>query len=734
MKNAHCLDDAQSYMLYERELGYSCTTHSMQRHRRNPEVTADPEHGASEQRGLRDDATGQGVPGQGATPQSPPALSPDAQEPQKSLGRLDQPRRRLGGKSIWDWLNLLMNLLVPLIIGTIGFGLWQAHQQQQSDQQLALDQEHAAILQTYIGDMNDLLRQGLSASTPGDEIRQVATAQTVTTLRSLDANHNGILLQFLQDAHLIGSRDAVINLSGAELSGADLAGANLSGASLTGADLTGASLSGAILTNAILSDAILVGADLSGARLGGTILSGADLSGADLNGADITQAQLDEVRSCADAILSTGLICQQRPLIQLTYWYTESPAETPVILNLINQFNRQNPGIHINAVQRSYFQARAAFTAAAHDGNAPDVFRSDIDWTTLFASKGYLLNIDQYVSQRDLSDYLNAPLSTTRGIGPGLSAPLAYDEYKGDLYGLPQVTDFLALLYNKKELAKAGITGPPSTMADFEADGVKVVQKEAAKYGFETGGNFYYALPFLYASGGGMFDQHNNILVDSAGSVAGLNFLVKLQNADNVQVMPQEKSASSAPGTMVSDFMEGKTAMIFDGPYDVKYILSGSSFNKDLGNLGIAGIPTGPSGQTGSPIGGQSYVISAGTAYPAQAYQFIKFMSSTASQVAIASVNHTLPTRQSAYRGWVSSDPVIKAFLSIKDTVVARPAIAQDAYLLDSADPSIWAALTGAQCADDALNAVAYSWNQLGAGNLVSQSTFTPGASPTACA
>ena len=639
--------------------------------------------------------------------------------------------RRLGSKSVWDWF---LNIFIPLLIGTIGFGLWLAHQQQQSDQQLALDQEHAAILQTYIGDMNDLLRQGLSASTPGDEIRQVATAQTVTTLRSLDANHNGILLQFLQDAHLIGSRDAVINLSGAELSGADLAGANLSGASLTGADLTGASLSGAILTNAILSDAILVGADLSGARLGGTILStaslsgadlsGADLSGADLNGADITQAQLDEVRSCADAILSTGLICQQRPLIQLTYWYTESPAETPVILNLINQFNRQNPGIHINAVQRSYFQARAAFTAAAHDGNAPDVFRSDIDWTTLFASKGYLLNIDQYVSQRDLSDYLNAPLSTTRGIGPGLSAPLAYDEYKGDLYGLPQVTDFLALLYNKKELAKAGITGPPSTMADFEADGVKVVQKEAAKYGFETGGNFYYALPFLYASGGGMFDQHNNILVNNAGSVKGLNFLLNLEND---QVMPPK-------GRMLNDFMNGTTAMIFDGPYDVKYILSGSSFNKDLGNLGIAGIPTGPSGQTGSPIGGQSYVISAGTAYPAQAYQFIKFMSSTASQVAIASVNHTLPTRQSAYRGWVSSDPVIKAFLSIKDTVVARPAIAQDAYLLDSADPSIWAALTGAQCADDALNAVAYSWNQLGAGNLVSQSTFTPGASPTACA
>ena len=225
----------------------------------------------------------------------------------------------------------------------------------------------------------------------------------------------------------------------------------------------------------------------------------------------------------------------------MTYWYTESGAEQKRILEQVTKFEQQNPRIHINAEYKSFFQARAAFTAAVQDGNAPDVFRSDVGWTSMFASKGYLLNIDSYVSPSDISDYLNAPLSTTRGIppsttrgiGPGLSAPLAYDEYNGHLYGLPQVTDFLALLYNKKELERAGITGPPLTMADFEADAVRVVQnkgKDKAEYGFETGGTFYYALPFLYACGGGMFDQaNNNILVDSPESVAGLNFLVKLQ-------------------------------------------------------------------------------------------------------------------------------------------------------------------------------------------------------------
>src|SRR5208283_5429491 len=186
----------------------------------------------------------------------------------------------------------------------------------------------------------------------------------------------------------------------------------------------------------------------------------------------------------------------------------------------------------------------------------------------------------------------------------------------------PQVTDFLALLYNKEELENAGVTSlPPPTMAAFEADAVRVAQnkeKDKAKYGFETGGTFYSASPFLYACGGGMFDEYNNIQVDSAGSVAGLNFLVNLQNADNVPVMPQETSFSKASGTMVSDFMKGTTAIIFDGPYDVKKILTGSAFKDDTGNLGIAPIPMGPAGLTGSPVGGQSYVISAGTAHPAE--------------------------------------------------------------------------------------------------------------------
>ena len=132
-----------------------------------------------------------------------------------------------------------------------------------------------------------------------------------------------------------------------------------------------------------------------------------------------------------------------------------------------------------------------------------------------------------------------------------------------------------------------------------------------------------------------MIDPSNKILVNSSGSVAGLSFLLKLQNTD--KVTPSKVDFSNGYTNMVNDLKDGTTAMIFDGPWEVTNIQTGSAFTGNTSNLGIAAIPRGPSGdQPRSLVGGQSYLIYAGTAHPAEAYKFISFISSTASQIAIA--------------------------------------------------------------------------------------------------
>jgi len=77
-------------------------------------------------------------------------------------------KKRTGfeGKTLWDWLQLLGILAIPLVVAsaTLFFGIQQANlanqqhendqkianQQHENDQKSVLDQQRAAILQTYI--------------------------------------------------------------------------------------------------------------------------------------------------------------------------------------------------------------------------------------------------------------------------------------------------------------------------------------------------------------------------------------------------------------------------------------------------------------------------------------------------------------------------------------------------------------------------------------------------------
>jgi len=235
--------------------------------------------------------------GPAGTPAARPDLHPVPRPAQE--GFLERPRK--GGKSYWDWLDLDAKLAIPIVVAlaTIGFGLLQQHLadvQHQQDHSIALDQQRAAILQTYIDNIQDLLlNHHLLNSSSRDDGAVLARARTLTALQGLDPERKGRLLQFLYEARLIGYFEPigplvddfkifppVMDLSEADFSGADLSGAGLAGAALAFVDLRGANLSGAFLIGATF-----LGADLRGANLRGANLRDVDLVSADLRGAGL---------------------------------------------------------------------------------------------------------------------------------------------------------------------------------------------------------------------------------------------------------------------------------------------------------------------------------------------------------------------------------------------------------------------------------------------------------------
>ncbi len=202
-------------------------------------------------------------------------------------------------KSLWDWLQLLGVLAIPIVVG---FGVaWYTAQQGKVSAAENTDNQLETALQAYIDKMSELLlEKKLYESEPQDEVRTIARAQTLTVLSTLNANRKASLLQFLYEARLIkkDERDGILDLSKADLSKANLKGANLSYTVLFDTDMRESDLG-----EADLSDAILFSADLRGA-----ILKGADLSYANLRGAKVASEQLKKAKSLKGATMPDGSI------------------------------------------------------------------------------------------------------------------------------------------------------------------------------------------------------------------------------------------------------------------------------------------------------------------------------------------------------------------------------------------------------------------------------------------
>ena len=211
-----------------------------------------------------------------------------------------------GSVEVRVWLELLL-IILALCGGAMLF-IWSIRRnEQQAEHELKMAEWYAqhereleaqrfqeSAFQTYLDRMTDLLlQQRLRRSKPGDEVRDIARARTLTTLRGLDGAHKGILLRFLHEADLIKTR-AIIDLHDANLRGADLSKAKLSGADLSGADLSGADLSEADLSQANLSGAVMIVTNLNGANLNGTNLTAANLTEVAANGTHLSRANLSQ--------------------------------------------------------------------------------------------------------------------------------------------------------------------------------------------------------------------------------------------------------------------------------------------------------------------------------------------------------------------------------------------------------------------------------------------------------
>ncbi|HEU5324786.1 MAG TPA: extracellular solute-binding protein [Candidatus Limnocylindria bacterium] len=412
--------------------------------------------------------------------------------------------------------------------------------------------------------------------------------------------------------------------------------------------------------------------------------------------AESTAPSASTAESQAPASQDATAACQD--VDSLTFTHTMNDQESPVIKEIAEGFT----GTTVEVTQIPFEGAQQAYDQQAAGGEAPDVFRAEIAWIADYADKGYLVDLTDLIPQAEWDDFL-----------PG---PLAYGQWQGGTYALPQVTDALALLYNKSMFDEASVE-VPTTMDEFVTAGQTLQEQLGLDNAFYMRGDAYWLQPFLWAFGGGLFDvndqgQVTDILVNNEGSVAGLEFLL---NEVLGVIAPADVDFANDYGNAMTAFKEGDVAMIFNGPWATTDILSGTEFS-DSENLGIAVIPAGPDGDKGSPIGGHSYVMYAGMDEAKQecAAAFMLYLDSAENQARLASELNLLPTRTSAYElEDVASNPLIADFQTVIENATARPVVPEGGQIYTDFGPHFQAAWTGDETPQEALDAVASAWETL---------------------
>lgn len=231
-------------------------------------------------------------------------------------------------KELWDWLQLLAVLAVPIAVAIIGAQLQaqlqkaqnaeieerrkseqrrsarekkRQQEQDEEEQKRRDDNVREQYYQDFIDRIWSLIQDDFQHNR---KLRQIARTHTLTAFRRLqsDIRYIRLLLEFLHGNSLTTSNrqlqrlseseyqwsNPVIMLKDVAVPNVDLRGANLDGIWLDSAKMPKARLD----NKTYLREAYLVGIDFSDAELDGAKLDGANLGGANLTGAKLRETVL----------------------------------------------------------------------------------------------------------------------------------------------------------------------------------------------------------------------------------------------------------------------------------------------------------------------------------------------------------------------------------------------------------------------------------------------------------
>jgi multiple sugar transport system substrate-binding protein len=297
------------------------------------------------------------------------------------------------------------------------------------------------------------------------------------------------------------------------------------------------------------------------------------------------------------------------PTSPTTVTFSSWVGSDPTMKKFAADFHKLHPTITIAFQNVNADNASQKLTTQIAGGNPPDVAFVDASATSDFASRQALVNLDGYIARSSVvkpADYVDAFKS--------------FVTYNGHIWGLPIDGESTGLFYRKDLFAAAGISGPPKTWAEFQADVQKLTDPAKKQYGYEVFAPeaAYYWYPWLYQAGGDLLSADGkSVVFDSPAAQKAASFYVNLAKYSP----PDYLNSNSYDGRVA--FAQGQVAMYMAGSW-----LAGTLHSEDPkidNKWGTAPLPSGPAGCK-TTIAGDSLVLLANSKHPDAAWLWIEYL------------------------------------------------------------------------------------------------------------
>src|SRR6266567_9548722 len=242
----------------------------------------------------------------------------------------------------------------------------------------------------------------------------------------------------------------------------------------------------------------------------------------------------------------------------ISIWEGYTGAEQREFTKLVNQYEKAS-GVKVNVLQVNNDNSLQKVLTAVRGGTQPDIAYVYGSWAPNVAKIPQVVNLTKVVQK---------PSVNWNDFWVGERAVATVN---GKIIGIPALVDNLAVVYNKKLFAQAGLT-PPSpnwTWAQFQADAKALTKPSIKQYGtaYVTPGSedtvWHWEVLLWEASGQILNSSNTKAAFDSAAGLESLNTLRTMAVTDHSMYLDPTDSPYATL------FNSGKIGMVVTGPWDL---------------------------------------------------------------------------------------------------------------------------------------------------------------------